>query len=249
MTGGAGDESVKGARGQSLFPPPQRLGQPLGGYVPGNKPIKFDAGSAMLIRAVLAIAMSSAVATGGLELYPAALGVLIASKAYGVVRSAVVPRLLPPDFSLVRANSRVTLAGLLATGVAFPLGAGLHKVGLQWPLYGACVIFLDGAFLAFSMPRKVDSAKGERKALLVTRTQKRPSLRTVGPSVLHGLQANAAHRAALQREVASAKRHFAIGAEQRIGIARQPGERRILHPVGLHEFELAGEVGVEAQEM
>jgi MFS family permease len=150
---------------------------------------------AMLIRAVLAIAMSSAVATGGLELYPAALGVLIASKAYGVVRSAVVPRLLPPDFSLVRANSRVTLAGLLATGLAFPIGAGLHKVGLQWPLYGACVIFLGGAFLAFSMPRKVDSAKGERKALLVTHGEKRPNLRTVGPSVIHGLQANATHRA------------------------------------------------------
>lgn len=38
---------------------------------------------AMLTRAVLAVMMSGAVATGGLELYPAALGVLVASKAYG----------------------------------------------------------------------------------------------------------------------------------------------------------------------
>ena len=109
---------------------------------------------AMLVRAVLAIAMSGAVASGGLELYPAALGVLVASKAYGVVRSAVVPRLLPPGFSLVRANSRVTLAGLLATGVAAPIGAGLHQIGSQWPLYGACVIFVGGTFLALSMPRQ-----------------------------------------------------------------------------------------------
>jgi MFS family permease len=151
--------------------------------------------AAMAARAVLAIAMAGAVATGGLELYPAALGVLVASKAYGVVRSAVVPRLLPPGFSLVRANSRVTLAGLLATGVAAPIGAGLQRIGLQWPLYGACVIFIGGTVLAFSMPRKVDSAKGERKAHLVTHGQKRPGLRSVGPSVLHGLQANAAHRA------------------------------------------------------
>jgi MFS family permease len=150
---------------------------------------------AMLIRAVLAIAMSGAVASGGLELYPAALGVLVASKAYGVVRSAVVPRLLPPGFSLVRANSRVTLAGLLATGVAAPIGAGLHQIGSQWPLYGACVIFVGGTFLALSMPPKVDSAKGERKAHLVTHGEKRPSLRTVGPSVFNGLEANAAHRA------------------------------------------------------
>ncbi|WP_381796960.1 MFS transporter [Streptomyces niveus] len=151
---------------------------------------------AMLTRALLALTMSGAVATGGLELYPAALGVLVASKAYGVVRSAVVPRLLPPKFSLVRANSRVTLAGLLATGAAAPIGAGLHQIGPQWPLYGAFVIFVAGTFLAFTMPPKVDSAKGERKAQLVVRAgKKRPSLRTVGPSVLHGLQANAAHRA------------------------------------------------------
>ncbi|MEW2487240.1 MFS transporter [Streptomyces sp. NPDC048411] len=176
---------------------------------------------AMLARAVLALTMSGAVATGGLELYPAALGVLVASKAYGVVRSAVVPRLLPPRFSLVKANSRVTLAGLLATGVAAPIGAGLQTIGAPWPLYGACLIFTGGTVLAFTLPRKVDSAKGERRAQLVephshqpsVRTtpsgvngtkgrarangnkEKRLGLRTVGPSVLHGLQANAAHRA------------------------------------------------------
>ncbi|MGW0781962.1 MFS transporter [Streptomyces sp. NPDC002913] len=180
---------------------------------------------AMFARAVLAITMSGAVATGGLELYPAALAVLVCSKAYGVVRSAVVPRLLPPRFSLVKANSRVTLAGLLATGIAAPIGAGLQTIGSPWPLYGACAIFLGGTVLAFTLPHKVDSAKGERKARLVlpheeaarppaapaaspgkgrrgsTRTvgrkgrEKPPGLRSVGPSVLHGLQANASHRA------------------------------------------------------
>ncbi|AZM57717.1 MFS transporter [Streptomyces sp. WAC 01529] len=121
---------------------------------------------AMLARALLALVLSGAVATGSVELYPAALGVLVASKAYGVVRSAVVPRLLPPGFSLVKANSRVTLGGLLATAVAAPIGAGLQALGPRWPLYGAFVIFVSGMFLSFSLPRKVDSAKGERKALL-----------------------------------------------------------------------------------
>ncbi|NJP99964.1 MFS transporter [Streptomyces sp. PLAI1-29] len=119
---------------------------------------------AMLFRALLALALSGAVATGGLELYPAALGVLVASKAYGVVRSAVVPRLLPAQISLVKANSRVTLAGLLATGAAAPIGAGLQWFGLEWPLYGAFVIFVVGTFLSFSLPPKVDSAKGETAA-------------------------------------------------------------------------------------
>ncbi|MDT0489946.1 MFS transporter [Streptomyces griseus] len=183
---------------------------------------------AMLARALLALTMSGAVATGGLELYPAALGVLVSSKAYGVVRSAVVPRLLPPKFSLVKANSRVTLAGLLATGVAAPIGAGLQTIGSAWPLYGACAIFIVGTFLAFTLPPKVDSAKGERRARLIDPQdhphlphraepvrrsaapqqqrgrkgngekpprERPPGLRSVGGSVLHGLQANAAHRA------------------------------------------------------
>ncbi|WUC36226.1 MFS transporter [Streptomyces sp. NBC_00557] len=163
---------------------------------------------AMLARALLALVVSGAVASGSLELYPAALGVLVASKAYGVVRSAVVPRLLPPRFSLVRANSRVTLAGLLATGVAAPVAAGLHRVGDPWPLYGAFLIFVGGTFLSFSLPPKVDSAKGEDVALLAADEQhlhgtqrrkdkegiKRPGLRTVGPAVTHALGANAALR-------------------------------------------------------
>ncbi|MFH9425816.1 MFS transporter [Streptomyces sp. NPDC017529] len=154
----------------------------------------------MLARALLALTMAGAVAGGGLELYPAALGVLVSSKAYGVVRSAVVPRLLPPRISLVKANSRVTLAGLLATGAAAPVGGALHLVGPEWPLYGAFTVFVAGTLLSFSLPHKVDSAKGEGRALLASEEAgerpagRRPGLRTVGPSVLHGLQANAALR-------------------------------------------------------
>ncbi|UGY95101.1 MFS transporter [Streptomyces gobiensis] len=169
--------------------------------------------AAMLARAMLALMLSGAVAGGGLELYPAALGVLVASKAYNIVRSAVVPRLLPPRISLVRANSRLTLAGLLATGAAAPLGAGLHQFGPQWPLYGAFAVYIVGMFLAFSLPHMVDSAKGERKARLTAaagesepwvtrhvpghghRAVQRPGLRTVGSAVLNALIANSSIRA------------------------------------------------------
>ncbi|MCT9078156.1 MFS transporter [Streptomyces fulvoviolaceus] len=159
---------------------------------------------AMLARALLALIIAGAVSTGSLELYPAALGVLVASKAYGVVRSAVVPRLLPPRFSLVKANSRVTLGGLAATAIAAPIGAGLQAIGPRWPLYGAFVIFIAGMFLSFSLPSKVDSAKGEDVALLAADEEhlhgphlkpvKRPGLRTVGIAVTHALGANASLR-------------------------------------------------------
>ncbi|MEU5954906.1 MFS transporter [Streptomyces sp. NPDC047525] len=172
---------------------------------------RYAMAAAMLARALLALLLSEAVITGSLELYPAALGVLVASKAYGVVRSAVVPRLLPKGFSLVKANSRVTLGGLLATGIAAPVGAGLQALGPRWPLYGAFVIFIVGMFLSLSLPPKVDSAKGEHKALLAadeehlhlharaeaatdTSKKRRLGLRTVGPAVTHALTANASLR-------------------------------------------------------
>ncbi|WP_280717236.1 MFS transporter [Kitasatospora sp. MAP5-34] len=170
----------------------------------------------MLVRAVLAWTMAGTVSTGGLALYPEALGVLVASKAYGVVRSVVVPRLLPPQLSLVKANSRVTLAGLLATGIAAPLGAGLHLIGPGWPLRGAFLVFVIGTLMAFHLPHKVDSAKGEQRAVLHSEYNPaghhlgRPhhpevnplpaeqpakaTLRTVGPSVILALRAVASLR-------------------------------------------------------
>ncbi|MFF9643302.1 MFS transporter [Kitasatospora aureofaciens] len=158
----------------------------------------------MLARAVLAWTMAGVISGGGIALYPEALGVLVASKAYGVVRSVVVPRLLPSRLSLVKANSRVTLAGLLATGVAAAVGGALHLIGPGWPLRGAFLVFVIGTLMAFHLPHTVDSAKGEQRAVLHADlpgegrgshlTHHRPpkvkaSLRTVGPSVVLALRA------------------------------------------------------------
>ncbi|MEU7094222.1 MFS transporter [Streptomyces viridifaciens] len=158
----------------------------------------------MLARAVLAWTMAGVISGGGIALYPEALGVLVASKAYGVVRSVVVPRLLPSRLSLVKANSRVTLAGLLATGVAAAVGGALHLIGPGWPLRGAFLVFVIGTLMAFHLPHTVDSAKGEQRAVLHAdlpgegqgphlihhRPPKvKASLRTVGPSVVLALRA------------------------------------------------------------
>ncbi|MEV0530399.1 MFS transporter [Kitasatospora sp. NPDC050463] len=165
----------------------------------------------MLARAVLAWTMAGTVAGGGLALYPEALGVLVASKAYGVVRSVVVPRLLPSRLSLVKANSRVTLAGLLATMVAAGVGGLLHLIGPGWPLRGAFLVFVVGTLMAFHLPHKVDSAKGEQRAVLHAEVHAeaapgaeaatgagaaapKASLRTVGPSVILALRAMSALR-------------------------------------------------------
>ena len=51
---------------------------------------------------------------------------LVASKAYGVTRAAAVPRLLPRDFTLVKANGRVSLAGDRRRALSAPM-AGLPR--------------------------------------------------------------------------------------------------------------------------
>jgi MFS family permease len=120
--------------------------------------------TAMLARAMLAWTMAGSVRNGGLALYPEALGVLVASKAYGVVRSVVVPRLRPPGVTLVKANSRVTLAGLIATALAGGLGGALHFIGPDWPLRAAFLVFIAGTLLSFSLPRRVDTPDEEAEA-------------------------------------------------------------------------------------
>src|SRR5688500_19351497 len=74
---------------------------------------RWAIGSTMAIRAFLCWVLATAVATDSRWLFPAALGCLVASKAYGVTRAAAVPRLVPPNLTLVQANARVSLAGLV----------------------------------------------------------------------------------------------------------------------------------------
>jgi MFS family permease len=153
------------------------------------------------IRAFLAWSMVGSVADASLWLYPAVFGVLACSRAYGVTRAAGIPRLLPPAVPLVRANSWMNMAGLLASAVAGGLGAAItHVAGPEWTLRGATVIFIVGAVLAVKLPKRVDSAADERPAAMsetgpvsrIRPTEHHASY--IGPSVELGLQANMAFR-------------------------------------------------------
>jgi len=154
---------------------------------------RYALAATMLPRAFLAWEMAGAVDSGSRWLYPAAFGVLVSSKAYGVSRSAVIPRLLPPEVSLVKANSRTSLAGIIAAGLAVPVGAGLALLGSQWSLRAATAVFLVGMVLALRLPRRVDSAEGEYAATLSAGSPLR--LRGVGPAVMTGLRVSGALRA------------------------------------------------------
>lgn len=149
------------------------------------------------LRAFLAWVLADAVAEGGIELYPAAFGVLVASKAYVVTRSATVPRLLPPASSLVKANSKVSLAGVIGVALGTPIAVGLAWLGPQWSLRFAFLVFVVGTILAATLPRSVDSAAGEVDANVLQSGEplRRPRLGSVGPAVVVGLRVNVALRA------------------------------------------------------
>lgn len=120
-------------------------------------------GLTMLARAALALALARHI--DSLYLYPLALGSLVLSRAFGVARSAVVPRVLPAGSTLVKVNSRVTLTGVIGGLAVAPLGYGIAKVvGYPWMLRVAALVFVVGLFLAWVLPPVVDSSAGEKTA-------------------------------------------------------------------------------------
>jgi MFS family permease len=151
--------------------------------------------------------MASALANHqGFALYPGAFAILVLSKAYGISRSAVTPRLLPAGTTLVRANARVSLAGTLS-GLAFgSLGAGVvAATSPRWALRLAAIVFAAGVLIAFRLPKHADSPEGEvplRIAAKAAQSRQRPTLqsiatgmrRVLGPTVLAALRVNAALR-------------------------------------------------------
>jgi MFS family permease len=130
---------------------------------------RYALAATLVGRAFLAWVMAGAVAGGkeGFALYPAAFGHLVLSKAYQVTRAAATPRVLPKALSLVTANSRVMLGGVVAVAIATPIGGLLLKLaGPEWSLRFAFVVFAAGMVLALRLPGQVDSAEGERGARL-----------------------------------------------------------------------------------
>jgi MFS family permease len=113
----------------------------------------------LVARGMLAWALASH--TGGLALYPLALLSLVASKAFGVARSAVVPRVATRGSSLVRVNSRLQITSTATSVVAAPLAAGIsYLAGYPWVLHLDTPVYLFGALLAARLPGHVDAPAG-----------------------------------------------------------------------------------------
>ena len=117
----------------------------------------------LLARGLLCWGMAGAVQhSDTVTLLPAAFGVLVLQKAYGVTRSAVTPRVLPASITLVSANARISLAALVAStlgvgaaaAVSFLAGGG--TAGATWVLRVGTLVYLGAIALGIRLPTRVD---------------------------------------------------------------------------------------------
>ncbi len=142
-------------------------------------------------RAALAVVMAFQYHTW--LLYPAALGTLVLSKSFVVLKAAVTPRVLPEAITLVTTNSRLTTFGLAAGGV---FGAFTAGVAWLWGSEGALVftalLAVVGTALCVRLPRSVEATSGEVPAAL--RSTRRGRRTPMGQGVAVALWGNAAIR-------------------------------------------------------
>lgn len=117
-------------------------------------------------------------------LYPCALAMMVFSKSFSVLRSAVTPRVMPPTIDLVRVNARLTTFGLLggtivggaiAGGVEF---ACTHLFKLPGALFVVIAVTIAGAMLSMRIPRWVEVTAGEVPATLSYRQDSEPLRRS-----------------------------------------------------------------------
>jgi hypothetical protein len=127
-------------------------------------------------RAVLAVIMAANF-TDLYVLFPAALGSLVLSKAYAVIRASATPRLVPTDMTLVEANGRLSIFGLGAAlvgggivGLAIKL-TGSYPVGL----WITALAFSATGFYAFRLPKIIDALPPDTVAKLAGRSEQSAS--------------------------------------------------------------------------
>ncbi|HET7684150.1 MAG TPA: MFS transporter [Marmoricola sp.] len=139
---------------------------------------RWAIGGTMAFRAFMCWLMADAIAAQSMWMFPTALGCLVASKAYGVTRAATVPRLLPTDLTLVKANSRISLAGVIGAAVSAPLAVLASTFGAPWSLRYAFLVFAGATVLAILLPQRSDASAGEEDVSLSGGDRKRFAMPT-----------------------------------------------------------------------
>nr|WP_245573441.1 MFS transporter [Amycolatopsis benzoatilytica] len=105
-------------------------------------------------------------------LYPAALGMMVLSKSFTVLKAAITPRVVPPEITLSKTNARITVFGLVAGGVFGALASGVSGItNSSGALWFTAVICVAAAVQSMRIPAWVEVTEGEVPASLSARPE------------------------------------------------------------------------------
>jgi len=97
-----------------------------------------------------------------LSLYPEAFAALVLTKAYAIVKNALVPTTVADTADLVDANSRLARVALVVGAAAGLVASGVLKVfGADWTLRVGSVVYAAAAVLALRVPIRSGREAGE----------------------------------------------------------------------------------------
>jgi MFS family permease len=127
-------------------------------------------------------------------LFPSALGSLVLSKAYSVIRSTAAPRLVPSTMTLVEANARLSIFGLAAALIGGAIVGVAIKITGSYPfgLWITAIAFVVTGWYGLRLPKIVDSlppdvhSRADRSHPAADRTGRADSPRPV-PTAKRGL--------------------------------------------------------------
>ncbi|MEV8438510.1 MFS transporter [Actinosynnema sp. NPDC051121] len=145
-----------------------------------------------VIRVFLSIIMALNFDNWGL--YPAALGSMVLSKSFTVLKAAITPRVVPREITLSKTNARMTVFGLAAGGVFGAVAGGFANLfGSPGALWFTAALCLANAYYCLRIPSWVEVTEGEVPASLRAKPQK-PKRQPLGRTVVVALWGNGAIR-------------------------------------------------------
>ncbi|WP_410564286.1 MFS transporter [Amycolatopsis sp. cmx-4-61] len=128
-------------------------------------------------------------------LYPAALGMMVLSKSFTVLKAAVTPRVLPSEITLSKTNARLTTFGLVAAGVFGALASGVNAItGSAGALWFTALICVAAAVQSMRIPAWVEATEGEVPTSLSAHPKEKKRRQPMGRHIVVALWGNGSVR-------------------------------------------------------
>ena len=118
---------------------------------------RWALGATLAVRAFLSWVLAGLIVEGSVWLLPIALVCLVATRAYAVTTAAAIPRVVPDGVTLVKANSRQSIAALIGMVLGSAVAGLAGRIGPEWALRVAFAIYVVATVLAITLPAAVDS--------------------------------------------------------------------------------------------